>query len=146
MNARTERQITEMKNQTIGGRGRDEQHQEEQGSEDCRRLLRNRQIRKHGKPQRLLHLVGMGRRRTRVEIQRDVSISGPDDEKCEMVTPILHYSDIETLQELCRQLRHAGSKERRQPGMRSPHSHQGRTATRRRRSATLPTSWQATRN
>ena len=44
------------------------------------------------------------------KFQRDVSISGPDDEKCEMVTPILTYSDIETLQELCRQLRHAGAK------------------------------------
>lgn len=44
------------------------------------------------------------------KFQRDVSISGPDDEKCEMVTPILRYEDIETLQELCRQLRHAGAK------------------------------------
>ena len=44
------------------------------------------------------------------KFQKDVSISGRDDEKCEMVTPILHYSDIETLQELCRQLRHAGAK------------------------------------
>ena len=41
---------------------------------------------------------------------RDVSISGPDDEKCEMVTPILTYSDIETLQGLIRELRHAGAK------------------------------------
>ena len=41
---------------------------------------------------------------------RDVSISGPDDEKCEMVTPILTYADIESLQELCRQLRRAGAK------------------------------------
>ena len=44
------------------------------------------------------------------KFQRDVSISGPDDEKCELVTPILAYDDIETLQELCRQLRHAGAK------------------------------------
>lgn len=44
------------------------------------------------------------------KFQRDVSIHGADDEKCEMVTPILTYSDIETLQELCRQLRHAGAK------------------------------------
>lgn len=44
------------------------------------------------------------------KFQRDVSISGPDAEKCEMVTPILRYEDIETLQELCRQLRHAGAK------------------------------------
>lgn len=44
------------------------------------------------------------------KFQKDVSISGPDSEKCELVTPILHYSDIETLQELIRQLRHAGAK------------------------------------
>lgn len=44
------------------------------------------------------------------KFQKDVSITGPDSEKCEMVTPILTYSDIETLQELIRQLRHAGAK------------------------------------
>ena len=44
------------------------------------------------------------------KFQRDVSISGPDDEKCELVTPILTYDDIETLQEIIRQLRHAGAK------------------------------------
>lgn len=44
------------------------------------------------------------------KFQKDVSIAGPDGEKCEMVTPILTYSDIETLQELIRQLRHAGAK------------------------------------
>ena len=38
------------------------------------------------------------------KFSRDVSIAGPDAEKCEMVTPILHYEDIETLQELARQL------------------------------------------
>ena len=44
------------------------------------------------------------------KFSRDVSIAGPDDEKCEMVTPILHYADIETLQELVRRLRKAGAK------------------------------------
>ena len=44
------------------------------------------------------------------KFQRDVSISGPDAEKCEMVTPILTYDDIETLQELVRRLRKAGAK------------------------------------
>ena len=44
------------------------------------------------------------------KFQRDVSISGPDDERCELVTPILTYDDIETLQELIRRLRHAGGK------------------------------------
>lgn len=44
------------------------------------------------------------------KFMRDSSIAGPDDERCELVTPILTYSDIETLQELIRQLRHAGAK------------------------------------
>ena len=44
------------------------------------------------------------------KFQRDISIAGPDSEKCELVTPILHYADIETLQELIRRLRKAGAK------------------------------------
>ena len=36
------------------------------------------------------------------KFQKDVSIAGPDSEKCEMVTPILTYKDMETLQELIR--------------------------------------------
>ncbi|MCD8008000.1 MAG: amidoligase family protein [Clostridiales bacterium] len=44
------------------------------------------------------------------KFQKDVSIAGPDNEKCEMVTPILPYSDMELLQELIRKLRHAGAK------------------------------------
>lgn len=44
------------------------------------------------------------------KFQKDGSIAGPDSEKCEMVTPILTYSDMETLQELVRRLRKAGAK------------------------------------
>ena len=44
------------------------------------------------------------------KFQKDVSIHGPDSEKCELVTPILTYSDIETLQELIRKLRKARAK------------------------------------
>ena len=44
------------------------------------------------------------------KFQKDVSIAGPEEQECELVTPILTYGDIETLQELCRQLRHAGAK------------------------------------
>ena len=44
------------------------------------------------------------------KFQKDVSIAGPDSEKCELVTPILHYEDIELLQELARRLRRAGAK------------------------------------
>ena len=44
------------------------------------------------------------------KFQKDVSISGPDSEKCELVTPILTYADMELLQELIRRLRKAGAK------------------------------------
>lgn len=44
------------------------------------------------------------------KFQKDVSISGPDNQKCELVTPILKYEDMETLQELVRRLRKAGAK------------------------------------
>jgi hypothetical protein len=44
------------------------------------------------------------------KFQKDVSIAGPDEEKCEMVTPILKYDDIEDLQAIVRILRKAGAK------------------------------------
>ena len=44
------------------------------------------------------------------KFQRDVSINGDDAHKCEMVTPILTYADMDTLQELIRKLRMAGAK------------------------------------
>ncbi len=43
------------------------------------------------------------------KFSRDVSIKGPDDEKTEMVTPILEYDDIPMLQELLRRLRKNGA-------------------------------------
>ncbi|MCD8329910.1 MAG: amidoligase family protein [Lachnospiraceae bacterium] len=42
------------------------------------------------------------------KFQKDVSIDGPDSQKCEMVTPILTYADMELLQGLVRTLRKAG--------------------------------------
>lgn len=44
------------------------------------------------------------------KFQRDVSIGGPDAQQCELVTPILNYDDIPTLQEIIRRLRKAGAK------------------------------------
>ena len=44
------------------------------------------------------------------KFQRDTSIMGPDSEKCELVTPVLRYEDMELLQDLIRNLRHAGAK------------------------------------
>ena len=44
------------------------------------------------------------------KFQKDVSIAGPDSQKCEVVSPILHYNDLELLQGLIRALRKAGMK------------------------------------
>ncbi|MBQ3654089.1 MAG: amidoligase family protein [Synergistaceae bacterium] len=44
------------------------------------------------------------------KFQQDCSIRGDADQQCELVTPILHYEDIETLQGLLRVLRKAGAK------------------------------------
>ena len=110
MNARTERQITEMKNQTIGVE------------------VEMNNIKRSKAAKIAADFFGTGRYEDTAyrngyytwsawdgegrewKFQRDVSIHGADDEKCEMVTPILRYEDMETLQELCRQLRHAGAK------------------------------------
>ena len=43
------------------------------------------------------------------KFQKDVSIHDNDDEKCELVTPILRYEDIEELQSVLRALRKAGA-------------------------------------
>lgn len=43
------------------------------------------------------------------KFSKDVSIAGPDNEKCELVTPILKYEDIPTLQGLIRVLRKNGA-------------------------------------
>lgn len=44
------------------------------------------------------------------KFQRDISIDGPEPQQCELVTPILSYDDMGTLQGLIRALREAGAK------------------------------------
>ena len=44
------------------------------------------------------------------KVTRDTSIDAEHGEQCELVTPILNYGDIETLQEIVRKLRKAGAK------------------------------------
>ena len=42
--------------------------------------------------------------------QRDSSIAGPEEQKCELISPVLLYPDLEFLQGLIRALRKAGAK------------------------------------
>ena len=110
MSQRTENQVTEMKKQTIGV----EVEMNSITREKAARLA--------------AEFFGTGRHENTAnrngyctwsawdadgrewKFQRDVSIAGPDSEKCEMVTPILTYADMETLQDLVRRLRKAGAK------------------------------------
>ena len=110
MNERTARQISEMKNQTIGVE------------------VEMNSITRQAAAKLAAEYFGTGRwedtaRRNGYctwsawdangrewKFQKDVSIAGSDAEKTELVTPILRYEDIETLQELCRRLRKAGAK------------------------------------
>ena len=110
MNARTERQITEMKNQTIGVEVEMNSIKRNKAAKIAADFFGTGRYENTASRNGYMTWSAWDGEGREWKFQRDVSISGPDDEKCEMVTPILHYSDIETLQELCRQLRHAGAK------------------------------------
>ncbi len=110
MNARTERQITEMKTQTIGVEVEMNNIKRNKAAKIAADFFGTGRYENTASRNGYMTWSAWDGEGREWKFQRDVSISGPDDEKCEMVTPILHYSDIETLQELCRQLRHAGAK------------------------------------
>ena len=78
------------------------------------------------------------------KFQKDVSIAGPDSEKCEMVTPILTYVDMETLQELVRASAKPEQKVMPQEAAVFTSTSVPR-GTRPKRSETSQTSWQATK-
>lgn len=110
MNEKTARQIAEMKNQTIGV---------EVEMNNITRQKAAKVAATYFGTDRYENTAGRNGYSTwsawdadgrEWKFQKDVSIAGPDEQKCELVTPILTYGDIETLQELCRQLRHAGAK------------------------------------
>ena len=110
MNERTERQIREMKNQTIGVE------------------VEMNNITRQNAAKAAAEYFGTGRSEDTAyrngyrtwsawdtqgrewKFSRDVSIEGPEAEQCELVTPILRYEDMELLQGLIRKLRKAGAK------------------------------------
>ena len=110
MNAKTERQITEMKNQTIGVEVEMNNIKRSKAAKIAVDFFGTDRYENTASRNGYYTWSAWDGEGREWKFQRDVSISGPDDEKCEMVTPILTYGDIETLQELCRQLRHAGAK------------------------------------
>ena len=110
MNANTERKINEMKNQTIGVEIEMNNITREKAARIAAEFFGTGRYSDTSYRNGYCTWSAWDAENREWKFQKDVSISGPDAQKCELVTPILHYSDIETLQELCRQLRHAGAK------------------------------------
>ena len=110
MNAKTARQIEAMKDQTIGVEVEMNSIRRQDAAKTAAEFFgtgRFEDTSRRNGYRAWSAWDGLGRE---WKFQRDSSISGPDDEKCELVTPILRYDDIEILQELCRRLRRAGAK------------------------------------
>ena len=110
MNAKVEQQIREMKNQTIGVEVEMNGITRENAAKTAATFFGTGRYEYTARRNGYYTWSAWDSQGREWKFQRDVSINGPDEEKCELVTPILTWADIETLQELCRQLRHKGAK------------------------------------
>ena len=110
MNEKTARQIAEMKNQTIGVEVEMNSITRQKAAKVAAAYFGTGRYENTAGRNGYSTWSAWDTQGREWKFQKDVSIAGPDEQKCELVTPILTYGDIETLQELCRQLRHAGAK------------------------------------
>ena len=110
MNAKVEQQIREMKNQTIGVEVEMNSITRENAAKTAATFFGTGRYEYTARRNGYYTWSAWDSQGREWKFQRDVSINGLDEEKCELVTPILTWADIETLQELCRQLRHKGAK------------------------------------
>ena len=110
MNEKTARQITEMKNQTIGVEVEMNSITRQKAAKVAADFFGTGRFENTAGRNGYSTWSAWDGQGREWKFQKDVSIAGPEEQKCELVTPILTYGDIETLQELCRQLRHAGAK------------------------------------
>ena len=110
MNEKTARQITEMKKQTIGVEVEMNSITRQKAAKVAADFFGTGRFENTAGRNGYSTWSAWDAQGREWKFQKDVSIAGPDEQKCELVTPILTYGDIETLQELCRQLRHAGAK------------------------------------
>ena len=110
MNEKTARQIEKMKKQTIGVEVEMNSITREKAAKIAAEFFGTRRYQSTASRNGYSTWSAWDADGREWKFQKDVSIHGPDSEKCELVTPILTYSDIETLQELIRKLRKAGAK------------------------------------
>lgn len=110
MSQRTENQVAEMKKQTIGVEVEMNNITREKAAKVAAEFFGTERYQSTSSRNGYCAWSAWDRSGREWKFQKDVSIAGPDSEKCEMVTPILTYDDMETLQELIRHLRRAGAK------------------------------------
>ena len=110
MSRRTENQVAEMKKQTIGVEVEMNSITREKAAKVAAEFFGTERYQNTASRNGYCAWSARDESGREWKFQKDVSIAGPDSEKCEMVTPILTYADMETLQELIRRLRRAGAK------------------------------------
>ncbi len=110
MNEKTRRQIEEMKEQTIGVEVEMNRIRRDKAAKIAAEFFGTERYEYTARRNGYETYSAWDAQGREWKFQKDVSIAGPDSEKCELVTPILTYADIETLQELIRKLRKAGAK------------------------------------
>ena len=98
MNAKTERQIENLKNQTIGVEIEMNHITRERAAKLAADFFGTGRYEFTASRNGYSTWSAWDAQGREWKFQKDVSIAGCDAEKCELVTPILHYGDIETLQ------------------------------------------------
>lgn len=110
MNEKLMNQVNEMKKQTIGVEIEMNNITREKAAKIAAEFFGTNRYQNTARRNGYQTFSAWDRQGREWKFQKDVSIAGPNDEKCELVTPILNYDDMETLQELVRLLRRAGAK------------------------------------
>ena len=110
MNEKLMNQVNEMKKQTIGVEIEMNNITREKAAKIAAEFFGTNRYKNTARRNGYQTFSAWDRQGREWKFQKDVSIAGPNDEKCELVTPILNYEDMETLQELVRLLRRAGAK------------------------------------
>ena len=110
MNEKTMNQVAEMKNQTIGVEVEMNSITRQNAAKTAAEFFGTRRYEDTAYRNGYRTWSTWDAQGREGKFQRDSSIHGPDAERCEMVTPILTYADMDTLQELLRRLRKAGAK------------------------------------
>ena len=96
MNTKTARQIEEMKKQTIGVEIEMNSISRSKAAKLASQFFGTGRYKNTADRNSYCTWSAYDEQGREWKFQKDVSIAGIDSEKCEMVTPILNYSDIET--------------------------------------------------